>query len=351
MEKVYLVLQSGSVYEGFLLGADTETEGEIVFTTAMTGYMETLTDPSYYGQIVVQTFPMIGNYGAIGEDAESGGVFARGYVVRELCESPSNYRSSGTLDAYLKARGIPCVCGVDTRAVTKEIRESGVMNAKIVKDLSHFPDFASYRVENAVKNAGGKARVAGGGDAKYRVAFLDYGAKENIVRCLVKRGAEVSVFPHDAAAEDILGGGFDGLVLSNGPGDPKENVFEIGELKKLLGRLPIFGICLGHQLLALAAGGDTKKLKYGHRGANQPVKDLKSGRVYITSQNHGYAVDEKLPAGARVTFVNVNDGTVEGVEYEGKNAFTVQFHPEACGGPKDSEGLFDRFFEAVRLCR
>ena len=201
MEKVYLVLQSGSVYEGFLLGADTETEGEIVFTTAMTGYMETLTDPSYYGQIVVQTFPMIGNYGAIGEDAESGGVFARGYVVRELCESPSNYRSSGTLDAYLKARGIPCVCGVDTRAVTKEIRESGVMNAKIVKDLSHFPDFASYRVENAVKNAGGKARVVGGGDAKYRVAFLDYGAKENIVRCLVKRGAEVSVFPHDAAAE------------------------------------------------------------------------------------------------------------------------------------------------------
>lgn len=352
MEKVYIVLQSGSVYEGYSFGADTETVGEIVFTTAMSGYMETLTDPSYYGQIVVQTFPMIGNYGAIPEDTESRGTFLCGYVVRETCEQPSNYRSAGTLGDYLKKHGVPGVCGVDTRAITKEIRESGVMNAKIVKDLSRFPDFDKYRIVGAVANASGGKHVVSAENPVCRIAFLDYGAKENIVRCLVRRGAEVTVFPHDAAAEEILEGGFDGLMLSNGPGDPKENEKEIAELKKLLGKLPIFGICLGHQLLALAAGGNTKKLKYGHRGGNQPVKDLKSGRVYITSQNHGYAVDEALPKGARVTFVNVNDGTVEGVEYEDKNAFSVQFHPEACGGPKDSENLFDEFIAgAVRKCR
>lgn len=345
-KKAYLVLSNGSVFEGTRIGADGDALGELVFTTGMTGYLETLTDPSYCGQIVMQTFPLIGNYGVIPEDFE--GVSAvKGYVVRELCASPSNFRSEGELDKFLKQNGIPGLCGVDTREITRIIREEGVMNAKICseipKDLS---DIMSYSVKKAVATVSAeKVEVyPAEGETKFRVALMDYGAKKNIIRSLQQRGCEVTCFPESAKAEEVLGMNPDGIMLSNGPGDPEENVGPIEELKKLIGKVPVFGICLGHQLTALAMGGRTMKLKYGHRGANQPVKDLIGGRTFITSQNHGYAVvSDSLDGIGRETFINANDQSCEGMEYPGKNCFTVQFHPEACGGPRDTAFLFDRF--------
>lgn len=345
MAKAYLVLEDGTVFEGEGFGAAAQCVGELVFTTNMCGYIETLTDPSYYGQIVMQTFPMIGNYGVIEDDFE-GECLVRGYVVREWCRHPSNFRSQYDLDAFLKQKGVPGICGVDTRELTKIIREHGVMNAMICarppEDLSAI---RNYRVAGAVA----AATVARGalypakGEKKYDVTLIDYGAKQNIVRELQKRGCSVKTVPADTPAADILAGHPDGVMLSNGPGDPAENTACIEEIKALLGRVPIFGICLGHQLTALAAGGRTVKLKYGHRGANQPVKDLITGRAYVTSQNHGYAVvSESLPVG-KVRYVNANDQTCEGIDYPEFRAFTVQFHPEANAGPHDTEFLFDRF--------
>lgn len=349
-KKAYLVLSNGTVFEGRRIGAEGESVGELVFTTGMTGYLETLTDPSYCGQIVMQTFPLIGNYGVISPDFE-GETAVKGYVVREICDYPSNFRSEYELEKFLKDRNIPGVVGVDTREITRIIREEGVMNAKICdavpKDLS---DIAAYSVKGAVASVSCKEPEVypADGEKKYRVALMDYGAKRNIIRSLQARGCEVTVFPQDAKAEDVLAINPDGIMLSNGPGDPEENVDAISELRNMIGQVPIFGICLGHQLTALAMGGSTVKLKYGHRGANQPVKDLIVGRTYITSQNHGYAVvSESLKGIGRETFVNANDFSCEGMEYPGRRCFTVQFHPEACGGPHDTSFLFDRFISMM----
>lgn len=354
MKKAYIILQNGRVFEGRSFGADGRTVGEIVFATGMTGYIEALTDPSYYGQILVQTFPLIGNYGVIPSDFESGGIHVNAYVVREYCDFPSNYRCEEKIDEWLKKNNIIGVCDVDTRALTEIIREYGVMNAYITDTLPDplVPDdVLTYSVKNAVASVSCKKTEFYPSDISplYNVALYDFGAKLNIVRSLTKIGCNVTVFPSSTPAKEILSGSFDGVMLSNGPGDPKENIEIILEMRKLLGKLPIFGICLGHQILALAAGAGTIKLKYGHRGGNQPVKDLDTGRIYITSQNHGYAVDSAtLPSVARLRYINVNDGTVEGLEYPSKYAFTVQYHPEACAGPRDSAYMFDEFLRLMR---
>jgi len=379
----YLVLQNGTVMKGEYFGAQGEVTGEVVFATGMTGYLETLTDPSYHGQIVLQTFPLIGNYGVIPPDFESAAVGARAYIVKYPCQNPSNFRSQGDLDAFLRERGITGLCGIDTRALTRIIRENGVMNGKITAALPTPADIAeakAYSILNAVAAVSSRSvtkvlpgavqeeffttedtEFHGGKDgfrtktpcssvysvvnscllntSRKRVALMDFGAKRGIAKALAARGCEVWLFPHDAGAQEILNMKPDGIMLSNGPGDPAESanngiIETIRTLQK--GKAPIFGICLGHQLMALANGYSTKKLKFGHRGANQPVKELSTGRVYITSQNHGYAVVTD-----KGSFVNVNDGTCEGMDYG--NSFSVQFHPEACGGPLDTSFLFDRF--------
>ena len=346
MSKAYLVLSSGAVFEGTRIGSERDCIGELVFTTGMVGYLETLTDPSYAGQIVTQTFPLIGNYGVIPADFE-GKPAVKGYVVRELCGTPSNFRSEYELDAFLKANDIPGICGVDTRELTRTIREMGVMNASICSevpsDLSAITDYVVSGVVAEV-SCDEPAVYPADGEKKYSVALVDYGAKANIIRSLCARGCEVTVMPQSSTAEEILALKPDGVMLSNGPGDPAENTFCIAQIAKIVGTLPVFGICLGHQLTALAMGGSTVKLKYGHRGGNQPVKEVNGKRTFITSQNHGYAVvSESLRGIGNEIFVNANDGSCEGMEYPGKNCFTVQFHPEACSGPHDTAFLFDRF--------
>lgn len=346
----YLVLENGKTFKGKRIGSLKDSLGELVFTTGMEGYLETLTDPSYAGQIIMQTFPLIGNYGVIPSDFE-GGCFAKGYVVREICDAPSNFRSEGDLDSLLKERGIPGICGVDTRQITRIIREQGVMNARICSEVPEdLSDIKAYKVTDAVAQVSRKdiKDFPAAGEEKYRVVLFDYGAKMNIIRCLQKRGCTVTAVPHDMHADDVLALSPDGVMLSNGPGDPADNVQEIMQIRHLLGQVPVFGICLGHQLTALAMGGRTYKLKYGHRGANQPVKRLSDGRTFISSQNHGYAVDiASMESLGTVSFVNANDGSCEGMDYPDKNCFTVQFHPEASSGPHDTEFLFDRFLKMM----
>ena len=348
--KRYLVLENGEVFAGLALGAPCDTFGELVFTTGMNGYIETLTDPSYCGQIVLQTFPLIGNYGIIPADFE-GKCCVRGYVVREACSTPSNFRCAQTLDAFLKENNIPGIAGIDTRAVTRILREAGTMNAAICDAVPEdLAPLRAYRITDPVPQVTTPEpyTLRPEGDVLHRVALIDYGAKRNIIRELQKRGCTVTVLPAQTSAEEVLAAKPDGVMLSNGPGDPAENVYQIEQIKKLLGKVPLFGICLGHQLTALAVGGGTYKLKYGHRGVNQPVRDLDGVRTYITSQNHGYAVDgTSLPVG-KVRFINANDGTCEGIDYPELKAFTVQFHPEACTGPKDTTFLFDRFVELMK---
>ncbi|MDD6807618.1 MAG: carbamoyl phosphate synthase small subunit [Oscillospiraceae bacterium] len=345
MQKRYLVLSDGTVFEGFAFGADIESIGELVFTTGMCGYIETLTDPSYFGQIVLQTFPLIGNYGIIPEDYE-GKCCVKGYVVREWCDAPSNFRSEKDLNTFLKEEGVPGIYGIDTREITKIIREHGVMNAiicnEIPKDLT---EVKNYIIKDAVPSVTCKKEHVENAidEIKYNVTLVDYGAKKNIIRELQKRGCNVRVVPATYTAEEILWTNPDGIMLSNGPGDPAENTFQIEQIKKLLGKVPIFGICLGHQLTALASGGVTEKLKYGHRGVNQPCKEVNGTRTFITSQNHGYAVVSGSIKKGKESFINANDKTCEGIDYPEYKAFTVQFHPEACTGPKDTSFLFDRF--------
>ncbi len=350
MKKGYLILQDGRVFEGVRFGAETDTVGELVFTTGMCGYIETLTDPSYAGQIVMQTYPLIGNYGIIREDFE-GACCVRGYVVREWCDAPSNFRTDCDLDTFLKEQGVPGLYGVDTRELTRIIREHGVMNAAICDevpaDLTPIETYAVTGVVEAVSCREASVHPAEG-EERFHVSLLDYGAKRNIVRELQKRGCTVTVLPATTSAEEILAADPNGVMLSNGPGDPAENVYQIEQIRKLLGKVPMFGICLGHQLTALAAGGSTYKLKYGHRGVNQPVRDVEGVRTYITSQNHGYAVDSDTVKLGRVRFANANDGTCEGIDYPELKAFTVQFHPEACTGPKDTSFLFDRFVDLMK---
>lgn len=347
--KAYLILEDGTTFTGISVGSKKSVVGEIVFNTSMTGYLEVLTDPSYAGQMIVMTYPLIGNYGFT-PDMESGKAWPGGYIVRELAEVPSNFRCEGSIQDFLKKQDVSGIAGIDTRALTKRLREKGTMNGMITTDPSYnlsdiLPLLKEYRVGDVVRQATCSEKYVLPGKG-FRVALLDLGEKENIARSLQRRDCEVTVYPAETSAEEILASSPDGIMLSNGPGDPKDCTSIVREVKKLYdSNIPIFAICLGHQLMALANGGKTYKLKYGHRGGNHPVKDLKSGRVYISSQNHGYAVDAGSmdPAVAKEQFVNVNDGTNEGLAYEGKKIFTVQFHPEANPGPQDTGYLFDRF--------
>ena len=352
--KAFLILEDGHVFTGRSIGSTREAVSEIVFNTSMTGYLEVLTDPSYAGQAVVMTYPLIGNYGIGYEDMESERPWVDGFIVRELSRMPSNFRSEDTIQNFLEKNDIPGICGIDTRALTKILRESGTMNGMITTDENYNMDevmkkLKAYSTGDEVSKVSCREKKVLPGDG-YKVALLDLGAKKNIARSLNERGCEVTIYPSSTTAEEIIASRPDGIMLSNGPGDPKACVQVIKEIRKLYEtEIPIFAICLGHQLMALATGADTFKLKYGHRGGNHPVKDMETGRVYISSQNHGYAVDpESLdPQVAVPAFTNVNDGTNEGLKYVGKNIFTVQYHPEACPGPQDSSYLFDRFLKMM----
>ena len=353
--KAFLILEDGTVFTGTSIGSTRDMISEIVFNTSMTGYLEVLTDPSYAGQAVVMTYPLIGNYG-ITPDMESLKAWPDGYIVRELSRMPSNFRCEGTIQDFLKKYDIPGIAGVDTRALTKILREKGTMNGMITTNENYDLDeviskLKNYKVEGVVSKVTCAEKYVLEGTGK-KVALLDLGAKKNIAKSLNDRGCEVTVYPADTTADEIIASNPDGIMLSNGPGDPAECTSIIKEIKKLYETdIPIFAICLGHQLMALATGADTKKMKYGHRGGNHPVKDLESGHVYISSQNHGYMVDGDTVNKdiARVAFVNVNDKTVEGLRYINKNIFTVQFHPEACPGPQDSDTLFDEFINMMEV--
>lgn len=417
--KAYLILEDGHVFEGKQIGSVREVISEIVFNTSMTGYLEILTDPSYAGQAVVMTYPLIGNYGVCTSDMESMHAWPDGFIVREISRVASNFRKQSGIDEFLKEQDIPGIAGVDTRSLTKILRESGTMNGlittnenynldEVIAKLKQYKvtgvvnrvtckekkvtthenfiptDFEkakmTYMASQALKSAIEKANNAGVCQGEiamasmqgtagiqylnelsedenrvtkhYKVALMDFGSKRNIEHCLLKRGCEVTVYPANTSAEEILSANPDGIMLSNGPGDPAECVEIIAEIKKLYeSNTPIFAICLGHQLMALANGFSTEKMKYGHRGANHPVKDLESQRVYLSSQNHGYVVVEDTidPEIAQVRFINANDKTIEGLRYKNKKIFTVQFHPEACAGPQDSEFLFDEFVKMMEV--
>lgn len=361
--RAFLILEDGTVFIGNSIGVQREIISEIVFNTSMTGYLEVLTDPSYAGQAVTMTYPLIGNYGVCYQDMESEQVWPDGFIVRELSRRSNNFRREDDLETFLTANNVAGIAGIDTRALTKLLREKGTMNGMIttreIADLGEvLPEIKSYSPKGVVRRvtcAEKKIFVPGdlgteAAEAQKKVALLDLGTKNNIARSLLKRGCQVTVYPAYTTAEEILEEKPDGIMLSNGPGDPKECVEIIEEIKKLYqSSVPIFAICLGHQLMALANNANTYKMKYGHRGANHPVKDLETGRVYLSSQNHGYVVDPATlnAEQAEVSFRNVNDGTVEGVRYHGKKIFTVQFHPEACAGPQDSAFLFDKFIEML----
>jgi carbamoyl-phosphate synthase small subunit len=363
--KAFLILEDGTIFEGTQIGAKKEVVSEIVFNTSMAGYLEVLTDPSYAGQAVCMTYPLIGNYGICKEDMESTRIWVGGLIVRELSRIPSNFRSDLSIQKFLEENEIPGIAGIDTRALTRLLRNKGTMNGMITTNedvcledvLQKLKAYKTGKVVEQVtcekkyiiKPAKDSSTALPG--AGLTVALLDFGMKENIERSLVLRGCQVVVYPALTPAKEIIASAPDGIMLSNGPGDPKECDSIIQEIKKLYDSdIPVFAICLGHQLMALATGADTKKMKYGHRGGNHPVKDLTTGRVYISSQNHGYVVDtDKLDERiAKPAFVNVNDGTNEGLSYVGKPIFTVQFHPEACCGPQDSEYLFDRFIDMMK---
>ncbi len=391
--KAFLILEDGTIFEGTHIGVQKEIISEIVFNTSMAGYLEVLTDPSYAGQAVCMTYPLIGNYGICKEDMESRRAWPDGLIVRELSRVSSNFRCDMTIQQFLEEQGVPGIAGIDTRALTRILREKGTMNGMITTDETYqleeiLPKLKDYTTGKVVERvtcqaeytlAGAKELSDNGpvsGSSRFvredyekgirekkpgmvrelngrglKVALLDLGAKDNIARSLLARGCEVTIYPAGTKAQEIIGTNPDGIMLSNGPGDPKACTEVIGEIRKLYETdIPIFAICLGHQLMALATGADTFKMKYGHRGGNHPVKDLETGRVYISSQNHGYVVDtDKLdPQGAVPAFINVNDGTNEGLSYTNKNIFTVQFHPEACPGPQDSGELFDRFIAMMR---
>lgn len=349
-----LALEDGTIFEGIAFGAKGERAGEVVFNTGMTGYQEILTDPSYCGQIVTMTYPLIGNYGINDDDFESRRPFVRGFVVREFCQEPSNWRARQTIAEYLEENGIVGIAGIDTRALTRRIRIHGAMRGIITtEDLSPqelmekvqaVPDISSQDLvaEVTIKES---YRLEGG---RFRVVLMDFGAKLNIARELHRRGCDVTVVPAYTPAEEILALEPDGIMLSNGPGDPQQVPYAVETVRRLIGKKPIFGICLGHQIIGIALGAATYKLKFGHRGSNHPVKDYLTGKVYITSQNHGFVVDDRtLPDDVIVTHRNLNDGSVEGLMHRELPLFSVQYHPEAAPGPWDSAYLFDRFIEMM----
>ncbi len=357
MKKAYLLLADGTLFEGVSVGAEGASIAEIVFNTGMAGYQEVLTDPSYYGQTVCMTYPLIGNYGLNADDFESRKCWVSGFIMREDCAYPSNWRCDRSLDAYLKKEGVVGLAGIDTRRLTRILRSIGVMNGILYSegyepDEKMIAEMKAYKVTGAVRavTIDQPEVYPAVGEQKRRVALLDFGVKRNIQRELCARGCEVTMMPAYTKPDVILNGGYDGVMLSNGPGDPTENVEIIQNLKVLIASgIPIFGICLGHQLLSLAIGAKTKKLKFGHRGVNHPVKDLAKDRTYITSQNHGYAVvgETVNPEIARVSHINLNDNTCEGVEHIGAPIFTVQYHPEVHPGPQDTAYLFDQFISLM----
>lgn len=345
--KAKLILENGMTFEGKAFGYLKECVGEVVFNTGMTGYQEIMTDPSYFGQIVTMTYPLIGNYGINLEDVESDSPKVRGFIVREKCTYPSNFRCELELDDYFEQNKILGLEGVDTRALTKVLRNNGTMRGIILLDEISQEEITeklnNFSSKEAVKTVSTKEKYEIDGNGKH-VAILDFGIKSNIIRSFVKRGCKITVFPHDFKPEEVLSVNPDLIFLSNGPGDPEDLTGTIENIKGLVGKKPMVGICLGHQLLALSLGGKTKKLKFGHRGCNHPVKDLLRNMVHITSQNHGYYVDV-LPEDMEVTHISMNDGTIEGMKHKELPIFSVQFHPEACPGPKDSDYIFDEFMK------
>ncbi len=353
--KGYLVLENGSIYEGERIGANKDVICEVVFNTSMTGYLEIFTDPSYAGQGVTMTYPLIGNYGLTREDQESKKPWVEAVFVHEIAEMESNFRSKMHILDFLKEYDVPGLEGMNTRKLTKELRNAGTMKGKLTSDISNIDEIIQeikdFTISHLVESVSGEEKYTCG-DGKTKIALFDFGAKQNIINSLLERDCEVTVFPQDTSYQEFLTGEFSGIVLSNGPGNPEDCEVAIQNIKKLYeeARIPILGICLGHQLMGLATGAKTYKLKYGHRGPNHPVKDLATGRVCITSQNHGYAIDDTSinPDIAEVSHININDGTVEGLRYIGHDIITVQYHPEACPGPEDSSYLFDEFLEKVR---
>ena len=345
--KAKLILENGMVFQGKAFGHLNDSVGEVVFTTGMTGYQEVLTDPSYYGQIVTMTYPLIGNYGINIEDMESKGPKVKGFVVREKCDLPNNFRCEMELENFLKQNKIIGIEDIDTRALTKVLRNNGTMRGIIVvNELSESEideKIKAFSNTDAVKNVTTKEKYEIDGNGKH-IAIMDFGIKTNILRCFQKRGCKLTVFPASATADEVLSVNPDLVFLSNGPGDPEDLEDAIKNIAQITTKKPVTGICLGHQLLALALGGHTKKLKFGHRGCNHPVKDLETNKVTITSQNHGYVVDT-LPDNMVITHTNINDTTVEGMKHKTLPIFSVQFHPEASAGPQDSEYIFDKFIE------
>ena len=346
-QKVYLTLQNGKVFQGWRFGATGNVTGELVFSTGMVGYMETLTDPANYGQIVVQTFPLIGNYGAIRADVESNRAWVSAYVVREICDNPSNFRMEDTLETYLQEEGVVGIYGVDTRELTKILREEGAMNARISDEpltAEEVATLAAYKTEKALQaTATTEKGYFAAENATKTVALWNLGAKNSTISNLNQQGYNVISVPANTTAEEILALNVNGVVISDGAGDPNENTALIAEVAKLMGKVPVMAIGLGHLTVALALGAKVNKQKYGHRGSNQPVKCTKTGKVYISMQNHGYEVVNASIKQGEISFVNVNDGSCEGIDYDALNAFTVQFVPESCGIGHPENPLYDKF--------
>ena len=346
----YLVLDNGMVFEGKRVGAAADSVGELVFTTSVVGYLETITDPAYAGQILIGTFPLYGNYGVIESDLE-GECFLRGFVARSICETPSNFRSQYDLGRYFTEHGIPAIVDIDTRELTRILREEGTMNAMICDEVPASLDgIHAYRVTGVVPAVSAKesAVYPAEGEEKYRVTLIDYGTTKSLIGTLCAGGCTVKVVPYNTAASAILFDRPDGVVLSGGPGNPEELTECIEELKKIIGEVPVFAVGLGHQLAALALGGKIERHTYGHRGGNQPVREIGGNRTYITSQNHSYLVDaESLSHVGVERFTNANDGTCEGMEYPAKKCFTLQFTPDTVGGTHSTSFLYNRFFEML----